>query len=67
MSSLSEAIETGVFRSIDMYAYEHDCDPESVRWIYDKAGSHGLKLKAHVGEFGGADEGEADRRGSTAR
>ena len=56
MTSLSEAIETGVFRSIDMYAYEHDCTPEAVRWIYDKARSHGLKLKAHVGEFGGADE-----------
>ena len=56
MSSLSEAIETGVFRSIDMYAYEHDCEPEAVRWIYDKARSFGMKLKAHVGEFGGADE-----------
>ena len=56
MTSLSEAIETGVFRSIDMYAYEHDCEPESVRWLYEKARAHGLKLKAHVGEFGGADE-----------
>ena len=56
MASVSEAIETGVFRSIDMYAYEHDCEPESVRWIYEKARSHGMKLKAHVGEFGGADE-----------
>ena len=56
MSSLSQAIETGVFRSIDMYAYEHDCEPEAVRWIYEKARSHGMKLKAHVGEFGGADE-----------
>ncbi|MDE2868138.1 MAG: adenosine deaminase [Chloroflexota bacterium] len=56
MTSLSEAIETGVFRSIDMYAHEDDCKPETVRWIYEKARSHGLKLKAHVGEFGGADE-----------
>lgn len=56
MSSLSEAIETGVFQSIDMYSYEDGCDPETVRWIYEKARSHGLKLKAHVGEFGGADE-----------
>ena len=56
MTSLSEAIETGVFRSIDMYAYEHDCEPEAVRCLYEKASSHGLKLKAHVGEFGGADE-----------
>ena len=56
MTSLSEAIETGVFRSIDMYAYEQDCEPESVRWLYEKARSAGMKLKAHVGEFGGADE-----------
>lgn len=56
MTSLSEAIETGVFRSIDMYAYEEDCEPEQVRWIYEKARSHGMKLKAHVGEFGDADE-----------
>ncbi|MDE2903473.1 MAG: adenosine deaminase [Chloroflexota bacterium] len=56
MTSLSEAIETGVFRSIDMYAYEDGCDPEAVRWIYEKARSAGMKLKAHVGEFGGADE-----------
>ncbi len=56
MTSLSEAIETGVFRSIDMYAYEHDCEPEAARWIYEKARSAGMKLKAHVGEFGGADE-----------
>ncbi len=56
MSALSDAIETGVFRSIDMYAYEQDCEPEAVRWIYQKARSHGMKLKAHVGEFGGADE-----------
>jgi len=56
MASLSEAIETGVFRSIDMYSYEDGCDPEAVRWIYEKARAHGLKLKAHVGEYGGADE-----------
>ena len=56
MSSLSEGIETGIFRSIDMYAYEHDCDAESVRWIYEKARTRGMKLKAHVGEFGGADD-----------
>ena len=37
MGSLSEAIETGVFRSIDMYSYEDGCDPEAVRWIYEKA------------------------------
>ena len=56
MTSLSESIEAGVFRSIDMYGYEQDCDPESVRGIYEKARSHGMKLKAHVGEYGGADE-----------
>ena len=56
MTSLSEAIESGVFRSIDMYAYEQDCDPESVQRIYDHARRRDMKLKAHVGEFGNADE-----------
>lgn len=56
MTALSEAIATGVFRSVDMYAYEDGCDADDVRWIYEKARAHGLKLKAHVGEFGGADE-----------
>ncbi|MDE2767417.1 MAG: adenosine deaminase [Chloroflexota bacterium] len=56
MTSLSEAIEAGVFRSIDMYAREDDCKPETVRWIYEKARAQGMKLKAHVGEYGGADE-----------
>ena len=56
MGSLSDAIETDVFRSIDMYSYEDGCDPEAVRWIYEKARAQGMKLKAHVGEFGGADE-----------
>lgn len=56
MTALSEAIETGVFRSIDMYAYEDDCEPETVRWIYEKAQAVGMKLKAHVGEYRGADE-----------
>ena len=56
MTSLSEAIKSGVFRSIDMYGYEHDCDPESVQRIYDHARRRDMKLKAHVGEFGNADE-----------
>ena len=54
--SVWEAIESGVFRSLDMYAFEDDCDPEDVQDIYDHARANGLKLKAHVGEFGGADE-----------
>ena len=66
MTSLSEAIETGVFRSIDMYGFEDGCDPESVRGIYEKARSHGMKLKAHVGEFGGSRRGEANRRNTSA-
>lgn len=56
MTSVWEAIESGVFRSIDMYAFEGDCDPEDVQDVYEHARSHGLKLKAHVGEFRGADE-----------
>ena len=56
MTSVWETIESGVFRSIDMYAFEDDCAPEAVQDLYEHARSHGLKLKAHVGEFGGADE-----------
>ena len=56
MELVSDAITSGVFRSIDMYGNERDCDPALVQGIYSKARSKGLTCKAHVGEFGGADE-----------
>ena len=56
MASLASAVESGAFMSIDMYGFEDDCDAEAVQWVYEKARAHGLKLKAHVGEFWGAYE-----------
>lgn len=48
-------IECGVFRSIDLYADENACSVDAVIPIYRNASSAGMKLKAHVGEFGGAE------------
>ena len=46
-------IQSGLFRSIDLYGNETAQPPETYRDIYAEARRHGLKLKAHVGEFGG--------------
>lgn len=48
-------IESDVFQSIDLYADENACSVDSVIPIYRNARSAGMKLKAHVGEFGGAE------------
>ena len=56
MELVSDAVTAGVFRSIDMYGNEHDCDPALVQEIYGEARANGLTCKAHVGEFGSADE-----------
>lgn len=48
-------IESGVFLSIDLYADENACSIDAVIPIYRQARSAGMKLKAHVGEFGGAE------------
>ena len=50
------AVEFGLFQSIDLYSGQDACAPEAVKPLYTKARSTGMKLKAHVGEFGGADE-----------
>ena len=50
------AIELGTFHSLDLYDDEAACSPEAVRPLYAKARDAGMKLKAHVGEFGGAAE-----------
>jgi len=47
-------IETGVFKSIDLYGSEHAQRPEAYVDLFRKARQRGLKLKAHVGEFGDA-------------
>ena len=56
MSLAHEAIELGFFQSIDLYDHQEACAPEAVEPLYAKAGTAGMKLKAHVGEFGGAEE-----------
>ena len=56
MSLAHEAIELGFFQSIDLYDHQEACAPEAVEPLYAKAGTAGMKLKAHVGEFGGAAE-----------
>ena len=56
MKSAHEAIELDIFQSIDLYSYEEACAPEAVQPLYAKARAAGMKRKAHVGEFGGAEE-----------
>jgi len=49
----SLCIRSGIFRSIDLYGNETAQPPDSYREIYIEARKHGLKLKAHAGEFAG--------------
>ncbi len=51
-----EALESGLFQSIDLYSRQELCPPEVMKPLYTKARTAGMKLKAHVGEFGGAEE-----------
>ncbi|MGA2785689.1 MAG: hypothetical protein ABSF09_13425 [Candidatus Bathyarchaeia archaeon] len=48
-------IESAVFKSIDLYGNEYAQEPEAYTSLYRYARKKGLKLKAHVGEFGGPD------------
>ena len=50
-----EGIESGLFKSIDLYGEEAACEVESVIPLYARARAAGMKLKAHLGEFGGAE------------
>ena len=56
MKLAHEAIELGLFQSLDLYSHQEACAPEAVKSLYRKAREAGMKLKAHVGEFGGAEE-----------
>ena len=56
MKLAHQAIELEFFQSIDLYSHEEACAPEAVQSLYAKAREVGMKLKAHVGEFGGAEE-----------
>ena len=46
-------IQSGIFRSIDLYGNETAQSPAPYRPIYAEARKRGLKLKAHAGEFAG--------------
>lgn len=50
-----EGIDSGLFKSIDLTGDEGGCSLDSVIPLYARARSAGMKLKAHVGEFGGAE------------
>ena len=49
-----DGIDCGVFKSIDLYGDEDACELDSVVPFFARARSAGMKLKAHLGEFGGA-------------
>ena len=48
-------IQSGLFRSIDLYGNETAQSPSCFLASFMEARKHGLKLKAHVGEFAGPD------------
>ena len=56
MNLAHEAVEMGVFQSIDLYSRQEVCPPEVMKPLFTKARAAGMKLKAHVGEFEDADE-----------
>jgi adenosine deaminase len=49
-----ECVDSGLFRSIDLYGGESAQPPEDYAALYEHAARRGLKTKAHVGEFGDA-------------
>ena len=56
MKLAHEAVELDLFQSIDLYSHQEACAPEAVQSLYAKARTARMKCKAHVGEFGGAEE-----------
>lgn len=53
---LDEILSYNWFKSVDINAGETDQPIKNFKKIYKKAKEHGLRLKAHVGEFGTADD-----------
>ena len=51
-----EAVELGFFHSIDLYSRQEVCPPAVMKPLFAKARAAGMKRKAHVGEFEGAEE-----------
>lgn len=56
VEELDEIIEMKFFKSIDICGNELGASIEDFVPLYRKAEENGLKLKAHVGEFGSADD-----------
>ncbi|MCY4112997.1 MAG: adenosine deaminase [Chloroflexi bacterium] len=56
MDQIAEAVASGAFTSIDLYSTEDACAPEDVQPLYAQARAQGMLLKAHVGEFGSAED-----------
>ena len=56
MDHAAEAVASAVFISIDLYSTEDACAPEDVQPLYAQACAQGMLLKAHVGEFGSAED-----------
>lgn len=53
---VEQFLETGYYRSIDLYGDELSRPARAYRELYRLAGSRGLRLKAHVGEYGTAED-----------
>ncbi len=55
MQLASQCIQSGLFRSIDLYGNETAQSPSCFRGSFVEARKYGLRLKAHAGEFAGPD------------
>lgn len=55
MNIFEACIESGVFNAIDLYGDESAFNPEAFTSTSRKAHSVGMRVKAHVGEFGPAE------------
>jgi hypothetical protein len=53
---LAPFLELGIYRTLDLYGDEFAQPIERFRPLYRMAKSKGLRLKAHVGEWGSADD-----------
>jgi hypothetical protein len=56
LSRLDDILSFNWFRSVDINAGESEQPIKNFKKLYGKAKEYGLRLKAHVGEFGTADD-----------
>ena len=52
MALAHEAVELGVFQSIDLYSYQEACAPEAVKPLYKKAREAGMKRRHTLESLG---------------